>query len=616
MKDERQTKVNYTLIIVSVSFLVLAGIQYFATGAHIQQIPYSQFKQLLTDGKVRDLVISTEQIRGSMPEAKDSAKVHPFVTTRVEDPSLVQELQQKGVQYAGKASSSVFGTLLSWVLPMLVFFVIWQLLMRRVGMGGKGILSMGQSKARIVADASARKVSFQDVAGIDEARVELEEVIEFLQRPAKFEQIGGHIPKGVLLVGAPGTGKTLLAKAVAGEAGVPFFSLSGSEFVEMFVGVGAARVRDLFAQAKGKAPCIIFIDELDALGKVRGFSPMGGHDEREQTLNQLLVEMDGFDTRTGVIIMAATNRPEILDPALLRPGRFDRQVVIDPPDLNGRLAILSIHAKGVKLGAEVDLRAIASQTPGFVGADLANIINEAALLAVRRGRSLVGRAELEESIERVLAGLEKKNRLINPREKQIVAYHEAGHAVAAASLPKADAIQRISIVPRGAAALGHTTQLPTEDRYLLRQSELEQRIIVLLSGRAAEELVFSDVTTGARNDLRQATAIARSMVMEFGMSRTLGVAAYENAGNSFLKSSQMLPAPAEYSEQTARQIDEEIASILQRSYSSARALLRERMDLLDRVAAKLQEKEVIGGQEFAQIVEESTKDRSEGRRAE
>ncbi|MGA2765605.1 MAG: ATP-dependent zinc metalloprotease FtsH [Spirochaetia bacterium] len=616
MHDDRQKKTNYSLILVAVAFAAVVGIQFFATGSHIQQIPYSQFKALLADGKVRDLVISAEQVQGSMPDPKEPAKLHPFATTRVEDPSLVQQLEAKGIQYTGKVSGSPFGALLSWVLPMLVFFVIWQLMMRRVGMGGKGILSVGQTKARIVADPSTRRISFQDVAGIDEAREELVEIVEFLQRPAKFEQIGGHIPKGVLLVGAPGTGKTLLAKAVAGEAGVPFFSMSGSEFVEMFVGVGAARVRDLFAQAKGKAPCIIFIDELDALGKVRGFSPMGGHDEREQTLNQLLVEMDGFDTRTGVIIMGATNRPEILDPALLRPGRFDRQIVIDRPDLNGRLAILQIHAKGVSLGQDVDLRALAAQTPGFVGADLANIINEAALLAVRRGKTLVGMAELEESIERVTSGLEKKKRLISPGEKSIIAYHESGHAIAAASLPKADAVQRISIVPRGTASLGHTSQLPTEDRYLLSKDELEQRIIILLSGRAAEELAFGNVTTGAQNDLQRATDIARAMVSEYGMSEKLGVMAYDGGKSPFLTSEQFLPQKKEYSEQTAKQIDDEIHSILERSYDRARAILKEHRGLLDGVAARLLEQEVIGGQEFAQMVQESAKSSSEGRKSE
>jgi cell division protease FtsH len=604
--NDKQKKINYSVIIAAMAFLAILAIQYFATGEHVQQIPYSQFKSLLADGKIRDAVISSEQVRGKMLDAKDPAKLHAFATARVEDPSLVQELQEKKIQYTGKTSSSVLGTLLSWVMPILIFFVIWNLVMRRAGMGGQGILSIGQSKARIVADTSARRVSFADVAGIDEPREELEEVVEFLKRPEKFEEIGGHIPKGVLLVGAPGTGKTLLAKAVAGEAGVPFFSISGSEFVEMFVGVGAARVRDLFTQAKGKAPCIIFIDELDALGKVRGFNVMGGHDEREQTLNQLLVEMDGFDTRAGVIIMGATNRPEILDPALLRPGRFDRQVVIDRPDLNGRLAILEIHTKGVKLEKDVQLRIIAAQTPGFVGADLANIVNEAALLAVRRGKTLVGMTDLEESIERTTAGLEKKKRLINPREKTIVAYHEAGHSVVASAMPHADAIQRISIVPRGAASLGHTSQAPTEDRYLLSQTELEERISVLLGGRAAEELMFTDVTTGAQNDLQIATDIAKAMVKEYGMSKRLGLMAYNRPQNPFLKGESWPQSEKEYSEEMAKEIDDEVRSILQRGYESAGAILKERKVLLDRVAARLLEQEVVSGQEFALMVKENS----------
>jgi cell division protease FtsH len=605
MDNDKQKKMNYSIGFVVAAFLAILAIQYFGTGAHVQQVPYSQFKELLATGRVKEVVISAEQVQGMIQDQKDPAQFHAFTTARVEDPSLVQELQEKKIQYTGKVSSSVFGTVLSWVLPMVIFLVLGNFLMRRMGGGNQGLLSIGRSKARIVADTSARRVSFGDAAGIDEAKEELVEVVEFLKHPGKFEEIGGHIPKGVLLAGAPGTGKTLLAKAVAGEAGVPFFSISGSEFVEMFVGVGAARVRDLFAQAKGKAPCIVFIDELDALGKVRGFNVMGGHDEREQTLNQLLVEMDGFDTRAGIIIMGATNRPEILDPALLRPGRFDRQVVIDRPDLNGRLAILEIHTRGVKLGPGVELRAIAAQTPGFVGADLANIVNEAALLAVRRGKAVVGMGELEESIERVTTGLEKRKRLISPREKAIVACHEAGHSVVASALPHADTVRKISIVPRGTASLGHTSQFPTEDRYLLSQSELEERIVILLGGRVAEELAFGDVTTGAQNDLQSATEIARAMVKQYGMSRKLGLTAYDRAQSPFLKGEQWTPSEKDYSENVAMEIDAEIRSLLQSGHDTARAILVARKGLLDRVVAKLLEQEVIDGQEFAQMVKEN-----------
>ncbi|HTO23451.1 MAG TPA: ATP-dependent zinc metalloprotease FtsH, partial [Spirochaetia bacterium] len=428
----------------------------------------------------------------------------------------------------------------------------------------------------------------------------------FLKTPQRFETLGGRIPRGILLVGAPGTGKTLLAKAVAGEAGVPFFSISGSEFVEMFVGVGAARVRDLFGQAGAKAPCIIFIDELDALGKARGYSPMGGYDEREQTLNQLLTEMDGFDTRKGVIIMGATNRPEILDPALLRPGRFDRQVVVDRPDLVGREAILRVHAKGVKLASNVDLRLIAQRTPGFVGADLANIVNEAALLAARRGKSEVTPSELSEAIDRVIAGLEKKKRLISPREKRIVAFHESGHAIVGHALGSSDALQKISIVPRGVAALGYTIQLPTEDRYLVTKKELEVKLASLLGGRAAEELFFSDVSTGAQNDLFKATDIARAMVKEYGMSSKMGLSSYERPHNPFLKGESYMPTEKEYSEKIAAEIDEEVKRILDAAYANAKQIIESRRATVEAIAARLLETEVMDRDEFLQIADAPT----------
>ncbi len=494
-----------------------------------------------------------------------------------------------------------------YVVAILVAsLVIWFFLIRRRETEHQEILGFRQNKTRIIADVSARRTSFGDVAGIDEAKEELLEVVEFLNHPGKFRAIGGHVPKGVLLVGAPGTGKTLLARAVAGEARVPFYSISASEFVEIFVGVGAARVRDLFAQAQSAAPCIVFIDELDALGKVRSPGMTGGHDEREQTLNQLLVEMDGFDTGANVIVMGATNRPEMLDPALLRPGRFDRQVIIDRPDLSGRLAILELHARKVKLGPGVELSTIAAQTAGFVGADLANIVNEAALLAVRRGKTFVGVEELEESIERATVGLEKRKRLISPRERTMIACHEAGHAVVASSLPHADAVRRMSIVPRGTSSVGHTSQVPTQERNLLSQSELEDRIAVLLAGRAAIELIFGDVTTGAQNDLRSATEIAKAMVKKYGMSRKLGLVAYDRADNPFLSVPQGFPSQVkEYSEKIADQIDDEIRRILQHGRDRARAILHARKALLDRVVARLLEREVVEGQELAQMVKEA-----------
>ena len=438
----------------------------------------------------------------------------------MDDPGLVKELDEHKVDYSGRYESKFLSSVLSWILPIGIMILIWRFAMKKMG-PGMGVMSFGKSKAKLFAE-NETKVTFADVAGIDEAKEELQEVVEFLKNPEKFQKLGGRIPKGVLLVGPPGTGKTLLAKAVAGEAKVPFFSISGSEFVEMFVGVGAARVRDLFSQATGQAPCIIFIDELDALGKARGMNVFGGNDEREQTLNQLLVEMDGFESNKGVIIMAATNRPEILDPALLRPGRFDRQVVVDRPDINGREAILKIHSKDVLLGPDVDLRKIAALTPGFVGADLANLVNEAALLAARKNKEAVGSADFDEAIDRVVGGLEKKNRVMNPQEKEIVAFHESGHAIVAESVKHADPVNKISIIPRGIAALGYTQQRPTEDRYLMTRSALLDQLAVLLGGRVAEELVFGDISTGAQNDLQRATDIARCHGRGIRHERSLG----------------------------------------------------------------------------------------------
>jgi cell division protease FtsH len=597
---DHKTKFNLWYVIFA-----LLGIMVFHnlwTGAtQVAQLPYSQFQKYLAEGRVAEIRVGQQYIQGKLlnPESGQPTR---FMTVRVE-PELADMLAKHQVRFAGEVESTFVHDLFSWVVPTLLFFGLWMFLMRRFsgqgGLGG-GFMSVGKSKAKIYMEKEVQ-VRFDDVAGVDEAKAELEEVIAFLKTPEKFRRLGGKIPKGILLVGPPGTGKTLLAKAVAGEASVPFFSISGSEFVEMFVGVGAARVRDLFLQAKQKAPCIIFIDELDALGKARGMGPVG-HEEREQTLNQLLVEMDGFDARVGVLLMAATNRPEILDPALLRAGRFDRHVVVDRPDKAGRLAILRLHARGVTLAADANLEVIAAMTPGFAGADLANIINESALLAVRRGKDEVGLAELQEAVERVIAGLEKKNRVMNPQEKARVAHHEVGHALVALEMPGADAVQKISIIPRGVAALGYTLQLPTEDRYLMTQSELENRLAVLLGGRIAEELIYHEVSTGARDDLMKATDIAKNMIKAYGMSPTLGQVSFDRDPRPlFLQIGQPQPA-GEYSEQTAREIDDEVRRIIDEQYTRVKSLLAERLGILRQAAAVLLQYETITGEELRDIV--------------
>jgi len=496
--------------------------------------------------------------------------------------------------------STLLRDLFSWIFPLVLFFGVWYFLMKRMTGQQAGFMTLGKNKAKIYMQ-NELDVTFNDVAGVDEAKQELVEVIDFLKEPGRFTQLGGKMPKGVLLVGPPGTGKTLLAKAVAGESHVPFFSMSGSEFVEMFVGLGAARVRDLFEQAKQKAPCIIFIDELDALGKARGFGSFGGHDEREQTLNQLLVEMDGFDPKVGVILMAATNRPEILDPALLRPGRFDRHILVDRPDKKGREEIINVHLKKVTIARNLDIEKIAAKTPGMVGADLANLVNEAALLAVRRGKKEVNMSEFEEAVERVMAGLEKKNRLINPEERKIVAYHELGHALVALSLPGTDPVQKISIIPRGIAALGYTMQVPTEDRFLMKKTELLNKIATLLGGRAAEEIVFGDISTGAHNDLSKATDIARSMVKEYGMSVTIGQVYFSREKRPLFIEAGM-PAGGEYSEATAEMIDKEIKEIISVQYKRALDILGEKKDVMDKGAEVLLEKEKIDGEELKALL--------------
>lgn len=574
----------------------------FVSAFAVQTIPYSQFLKLLKEDKITEVAISANQIHGRMlTEKQTDGKGVMFRTVRV-DPEISQLLQGHNVKFKGEVESTFFTDLLAWVLPVFLFIGIWYVLIKRMQGQQQGFMTLGKNKAKIYVEDEVG-VTFGDAAGVDEAKQELVEVIDFLKTPERFTAIGGKVPRGILLVGPPGTGKTLLAKAVAGESGVPFFSLSGSEFVEMFVGLGAARVRDLFAQAKQKAPCIIFIDELDALGKARGFGNMGGHDEREQTLNQLLVEMDGFDGQVGVILMAATNRPEILDPALLRPGRFDRQVLVDRPDKVGRQAILKVHLKNVQAEQNLDIERIAAMTPGMVGADLANLINEAALLAVRRGKNKVSMSEFEEAVERVVAGLEKKNRLINAEEKKIVAYHEVGHAVVAMALPGTDPVQKITIIPRGIAALGYTMQVPTEDRFLMRKTELLNKVATLLGGRAAEEIVFGDISTGAHNDLAKATDIVRSMIKQYGMSESIGQV-YHAAPQRSLYLQPGVESRGEYSQATAEMIDTEVRNTIQQQYEVAKTILEDHQPLLEKSTQILLEKETIAGEELKALAEE------------
>jgi len=588
-------------IIIAFGFLII--LQMYLMNPGVRDISYSEFKKLVRDGEVLECHISSNSIRGKLKEYEHGTRKHAiFVTARVDDPDLVKDLEAKGVNYKGNYESPWFKTFFfSWVIPIVILLLVWRFIFKRYGGPASSIMTFGKSRGRLYAQEDL-DITFDDVAGIDEAKEELQEIIEFLKMPEKFRAIGGKIPKGVLLVGAPGTGKTLLARAVAGEAGVPFFNMSGSEFVEMFVGVGAARVRDLFNQADQKAPCIIFIDELDALGKARGASPMsGGHDEREQTLNQLLIEMDGFDPNKGVIIMGATNRPETLDTALLRPGRFDRQVVVDRPDLHGREAILNVHASDVKIEKDVDMHSVAAMTPGFVGADLANLINEAALLAARRNKKATGMPEFEEAIDRIMAGLEKKKRLMNKKEKEIVAYHESGHALVACSVPNADPVRKISMIPRGIGALGYTLQKPTEDRYLMTRVELMDRISILLGGRVAEKIIFNEISTGAQNDLKKATEIARMMVKEYGMSEKMGLVTFDQGGRPALFG---LAAAKEYSEETAREIDIEIKKIMDESFHYVETLLQEKKEILCGMAKKLMVEEIIEGEDLKKFLDE------------
>jgi cell division protease FtsH len=599
-------KTSFNLAYVLLAALGVFMIQdWWIRSQAVATIPYSEFQRHVREDKIERVVVSQDQIQGEFKEPIDGKK--RFVTTRV-DPEMAKELDEHGVVYGGRVENEVVPLVLSWLIPIGLFFAVYVFIGRRMakqlgGGPGGGLMSIGKSKAKVYVETDT-KVTFDDVAGVDEAKVELQEVVQFLKDPKLHGRLGARMPKGVLLVGPPGTGKTLLAKAVAGEAGVPFFSISGSEFVEMFVGVGAARVRDLFEQARQKAPAIIFIDELDALGRARasvgGFA--GGHDEKEQTLNQLLVELDGFDPKTGIVLLAATNRPEILDPALLRAGRFDRQVLVDRPDRQGREAILRVHTRKVKLAESVTLEQVAALTPGFTGADLANLVNEAALVATRRGAEQIAMEDFNAAIERIVAGLEKKNRLLNPRERQIVAHHELGHAFVAAALPGSDPVHKISIIPRGIGALGYTIQRPTEDRYLMTREELLAKMAVLLGGRAAEHVVFGHYSTGAADDLSKATDIARNMITRYGMGPRLGPVTYETEPNGFLG-----PAGGRqrlYSEETAREIDVAVRETVESAFERARAIVTANRAHLESTARELLEKETLADGPLAAILGE------------
>jgi cell division protease FtsH len=583
----KSTRFNLTYLVIAVLGVFLLH-DAWTTSRTVASLPYSEFQRLLREKKIKEVVVSANQIQGELlaPENGRSR----FVTTRVE-PELSRELEQHGVTFAARREGTLLPTLLSWIVPVLLFFGVWILLGRfmasRMGGGSGGLLSIGKSKAKVYVETDT-KATFKDVAGVDEAKAELSETVSFLKDPTAYGRLGARAPKGILLVGPPGTGKTLLAKAVAGEAAVPFFSISGSEFVEMFVGVGAARVRDLFEQARQKAPCIIFIDELDALGKARNSQPgFGGHDEKEQTLNQLLVELDGFDTGSGIVLLAATNRPEILDPALLRAGRFDRQVLVDRPDKRGRVEILRVHVEKVRMRANLSLDAIAALTPGFTGADLANLVNEAALAATRRGAAEVDLPDFSAAIERIVAGLERKNRLLNDTERRIVAHHEMGHALVAAAVPGTDVVHKVSIIPRGIGALGYTIQRPTDDRYLMTRTELEAKMAVLLGGRAAEQIVFGHLSTGAADDLAKATSIARGMVTRYGMVPELGHVAYEEETGSLLAGGAVGYSRRPHSEETTRAIDQAVRDLVQSAFDQATAILAANRGLLEEGAAAL-----------------------------
>ncbi len=596
-----QVHLGYWLIALTVVFLLQS---LWSSSRDVQTVPYSQFETYLQQGKIASVVVGDQTVTGTLktPEANGKKIV---VAVRV-DPRLAADLQRSGVTYSQTYQDTWLSNILSWVLPALVFFGVWYFMVRKFadkqgGLGMGGFMSIGKSHAKVYMESSTG-VTFADVAGVDEAKAELEEVVDFLKDPAAHSRLGARAPKGVLLVGPPGTGKTLLARAVAGEAGVPFFSISGSEFVEMFVGVGAARVRDLFEQARQKAPAIIFIDELDALGRARGAYPFGGgHDEKEQTLNQLLVELDGFDPSSGLVILSATNRPEILDPALLRAGRFDRQVLVDRPDKIGRMQILRVHVRKIHLDPAVDLEQVAALTPGFSGADLANLVNEAALLATRENAQTVTTSDFTRAVERIVAGLEKKNRLLNPKEREIVAHHEMGHALVAMSLPGTDVVHKVSIIPRGVGALGYTIQRPTEDRYLMTRGELENKMAVLMGGRAAEHLVYGHWSTGAADDLAKVTDIARSMVTRYAMVESIGQIALDTTPQSML-GGPPVPQPHEYSEQTAREIDCAVRELVNAAFDRAESILKARRAVLDEGARQLLQKETLSDVDLRELL--------------
>ena len=597
-------KASFLILYILIALAVFAVLQTWLS-PKVKNISYSQFKRFVSEGKILSVVVSTSYLKGfeKMQETQKEPLFPSLVyrTPRLNDADLVPFLEKFNVEIIAENENTWLVTILSWVLPALIFVGIWVWAMKRMGQGS-GIMTLGKSKAKIVAQTDVG-VTFEDVAGQDEAKQELLEILEFLENPEKFTRLGARIPKGVLLVGPPGTGKTLLAKAVAGEAGVPFFSISGSDFIEMFVGLGAARVRDLFKEANNKAPCLVFIDELDALGKARGTSTYAGHDEREQTLNQLLSEMDGFQPNKGVVIIAASNRPEILDPALLRPGRFDRHILVDRPDLTGRIGVLKVHTRDIPLASNVDIEIVARATSGFTGADLANLVNEAALLAARNGRTQVEKVDFDNALDRIVAGLEKKNRILNELEKKIVAYHETGHALVASFRKTAEPVHKVTIVPHGIGALGLTMQLPTEDRYIMSRTELLEKIDVLLGGQAAEKLIFKETTTGAQNDLDRATEIARSMVTRYGMTDTLGYATYKSAPNPYLQVPGT-PLSREISEESARLIDQEVRDIMNHQMEGVLLTLKRHEKLLHRVAKTLLEKETLEREEFRSLLED------------
>jgi cell division protease FtsH len=590
-------------VFVALVWIAFLGTQLWWESNQVKTIDYSEFLALEKEGLVKNLSVSTSEIFGELTRTEEG-KPKRFRTVRV-DQEFAEKLETEGTAFKGVAEDGWFSRTLAWLLPLLILIAFWMFILRRATAGGLGggLMSVGKSRAKIYAEESV-KVTFDDVAGVDEAKEELAEIIGFLREPERYGRLGARLPKGILLVGPPGTGKTLLAKAVAGEAGVPFFSISGSEFVEMFVGVGAARVRDLFEQARALAPCIIFIDELDALGRARGIGPMmGGHDEKEQTLNQLLAELDGFDPRDGVVLLAATNRPEILDAALLRAGRFDRQVLVDRPDKLGRIAILEVHLKQASLSSDVRPAEIAALTPGFTGADLANLVNEAALLATREDSEHVEMKHFNLAIERIVAGLEKRNRLLNPHERKVTAYHEIGHALVARTLPGSDPIHKVSIIPRGIAALGYTIQRPIEDRFLMSRGELANKMTILLGGRASESIFFDDISTGASDDLAKATDIARSMVTRYGMDEKLGLVSLESERSAFLQGpTDFAIGRRDFSEETAREVDCAVRDLVQRAFEQAVGILEGHRELVIETAERLLEKETLTGEELPEIV--------------